>query len=146
MSEVTRILSSNEHGDPSATEQLLSLVYEELRKLAAQRLARDKPGQSLPGTTLVRKAYQGLVVMERGRHGGGLARRGHQDEQPAEVARGPERGGPSGLTSPRESSRRRPGTAAARSRSTQAIFTDILAASSTALSAGNALPEKTYET
>jgi hypothetical protein len=47
MSEVTRILSAIEHGDPSAAEQLLPLVYDELRKLAAVRLAKEKPGQTL---------------------------------------------------------------------------------------------------
>jgi hypothetical protein len=49
MSEVTRILSAIEQGDPSAAAQLLPLVYEELRQLAAQRLAQEKPGQMLQG-------------------------------------------------------------------------------------------------
>jgi hypothetical protein len=53
MSEVTRILSAIEQGDPHAAEQLLPLVYAELRKLAAQRLAQEKPGQTLEATTLV---------------------------------------------------------------------------------------------
>ena len=50
MSEVTRILSAIEQGDPSAAEQLLPLIYDELRKLAAQRLAQEKPGQTLQAT------------------------------------------------------------------------------------------------
>src|SRR5262245_55194147 len=61
MSEVTHILSAIEQGDPSAAEQLLPLVYDELRKLAAQRLAREKPGQTLQGTALVHEAYLRLV-------------------------------------------------------------------------------------
>jgi RNA polymerase sigma factor (TIGR02999 family) len=61
MSEVTRILSAVEHGDPHAAEQLLPLVYEELRKLAAQKLAQEKPGQTLQATALVHEAYLRLV-------------------------------------------------------------------------------------
>jgi RNA polymerase sigma factor (TIGR02999 family) len=61
MSEVTRILSAIEQGDPSAAEQLLPLVYEELRKLAAQKLAQEKPGQTLEATALVHEAYLRLV-------------------------------------------------------------------------------------
>src|SRR5712672_1044609 len=61
MSEVTRILSAIEHGDPKAAEQLLPLVYDELRKLAAQRLAQEKPGQTLQATALVHEAYLRLV-------------------------------------------------------------------------------------
>ena len=61
MSEVTRILSAIEQGDPHAAEQLLPLVYDELRKLAAQRLAQEKPGQTLDGTALVHEAYLRLV-------------------------------------------------------------------------------------
>src|SRR3954462_1363042 len=61
MSEVTRILSAIERGDPQAAEQLLPLVYEELRKLAAQRLAQEKPGQPLQATALVHDAYLRLV-------------------------------------------------------------------------------------
>ena len=57
MSEVTRILSAIEGGDPHAPEQLLPLVYEELRKLAAQRLAQERPGQTLQATALVDEAY-----------------------------------------------------------------------------------------
>jgi RNA polymerase sigma factor (TIGR02999 family) len=61
MSDVTRILSQIEAGDPSATEQLLPLVYDELRKLATARLAMEKPGQSLQATDLVHEAYLRLV-------------------------------------------------------------------------------------
>jgi RNA polymerase sigma factor (TIGR02999 family) len=61
MSQVTRILSAIEQGDPQATEQLLPLVYEELRKLAAQKLAQEKPGQTLQTTALVHEAYLRLV-------------------------------------------------------------------------------------
>jgi RNA polymerase sigma factor (TIGR02999 family) len=61
MSEVTRVLSAIEQGDPAAAEQLLPLVYEELRKLAAQRLAQEKPGQTLQATALVHEAYLRLV-------------------------------------------------------------------------------------
>ena len=61
MSEVTRILCAIEQGDPSAAEQLLPLVYDELRKLAAQRLAQEKPGQTLQATALVHEAYLRLV-------------------------------------------------------------------------------------
>jgi len=61
MSEVTRILSAIEAGDPSAAEQLLPLVYDELRKLAAARLAQEKPGQTLQATALVHEAYLRLV-------------------------------------------------------------------------------------
>src|SRR5262245_54371663 len=61
MSEVTRILSAIEQGDPSAAEQLLPLVYDELRKLAAQKLAQEKPGQTLEATALVHEAYLRLV-------------------------------------------------------------------------------------
>jgi RNA polymerase sigma factor (TIGR02999 family) len=68
MSEVTRILSAIEQGDPSAAEQLLPLVYEELRKLAAQRLAQEAPGQTLQATALVHEAYLRLVDAERAQH------------------------------------------------------------------------------
>jgi RNA polymerase sigma factor (TIGR02999 family) len=61
MREVTRILSAIEGGDPHAAEQLLPLVYDELRKLAAQRLAQEKPGQTLQATALVHEAYLRLV-------------------------------------------------------------------------------------
>jgi RNA polymerase sigma factor (TIGR02999 family) len=61
MSEVTRILSAIEQGDPHASEQLLPLVYEELRQLAARKLALEKPGQTLDATALVHEAYLRLV-------------------------------------------------------------------------------------
>ena len=61
MSDVTRILSAIERGDPTAAEHLLPLVYDELRKLAAQRLANEKPGQTLQATALVHEAYLRLV-------------------------------------------------------------------------------------
>src|SRR5215471_3071816 len=61
MSEVTRILSAIEQGDPQTAEQLLPLVYDELRKLAAAKLAQEKPGQTLQATALVHEAYLRLV-------------------------------------------------------------------------------------
>jgi RNA polymerase sigma factor (TIGR02999 family) len=68
MSEVTRILSAIEGGDPRAAEQLLPLVYEELRKLAAQRLAQERPGQTLEATALVHEAYLRLVDGDQAQH------------------------------------------------------------------------------
>src|SRR6516165_315750 len=65
MSEVTRILSAIEQGDPTAAEQLLPLVYEELRALAAARLAQEKPGQTLQATALVHEAYLRLVDTDK---------------------------------------------------------------------------------
>ena len=65
MSDVTRILSAIKQGNPKAAQQLLPLVYEELRKLAAQRLAREKPGQTLQATALVHEAYLRLVGVEK---------------------------------------------------------------------------------
>jgi RNA polymerase sigma factor (TIGR02999 family) len=64
MSDVTRILSAIEQGDPRAAEQLLPLVYQELRRLAAQKLARERPGQTLQATALVHEAYLRLVARE----------------------------------------------------------------------------------
>ena len=61
MNEVTRILSAVGQGDPHAAEQLLPMVYEELRKLAAAKLAQEKPGQTLQATALVHEAYLRLV-------------------------------------------------------------------------------------
>jgi RNA polymerase sigma factor (TIGR02999 family) len=61
MNDVTRILSAIDQGDPQAAEQLLPLVYDELRKLAVQKLAREKPGQTLQATALVHEAYLRLV-------------------------------------------------------------------------------------
>ena len=63
--EVTSILSAIEQGDPQAAEQLLPLVYDELRRLAARKLAREKPGQTLQATALVHEAYLRLVDTER---------------------------------------------------------------------------------
>ena len=68
MNDVTRILSAIEQGDPQAAEQLLPLVYDELRKLAAQRLAQEKPGQTLQATALVHEAYLRLVDGDQARH------------------------------------------------------------------------------
>jgi RNA polymerase sigma factor (TIGR02999 family) len=65
MSEVTRILSAIEQGDPNAAGQLLPLVYDELRRLAAERLAHEKPGQTLQATALVHEAYLRLVDVEQ---------------------------------------------------------------------------------
>jgi RNA polymerase sigma factor (TIGR02999 family) len=65
MSEVTRVLSAIEQGDPQAAAQLLPLVYDELRRLAAQRLAQEKPGQTLEATALVHEAYLRLVDTEK---------------------------------------------------------------------------------
>jgi RNA polymerase sigma factor (TIGR02999 family) len=64
MHDVTRILSAIDQGDPQAAEQLLPLVYDELRKLAAARLAQEKPGQTLQATALVHEAYLRLVGPE----------------------------------------------------------------------------------
>src|SRR5438477_8555763 len=61
MNEVTQILSAIDQGEPHAAEQLLPLVYEELRKLAAARLAQEKPGQTLQATALVHEAYLRLI-------------------------------------------------------------------------------------
>src|SRR6184192_884489 len=67
MSDVTRILSQIEQGDPQAAEKLLPLVYDELRKLAAVKLAQEKPGQTLQATALVHEAYVRLVERPGGR-------------------------------------------------------------------------------
>jgi RNA polymerase sigma factor (TIGR02999 family) len=66
--DVTQVLSAIEQGDPRAAEQLLPLVYEELRKLAAQKLAQEAPGQTLQATALVHEAYLRLVDVEQARH------------------------------------------------------------------------------
>ena len=68
MSDVTRILSQIESGDPSAAEKLLPLVYDELRKLAAAKLAQEKPGQTLQATALVHDAYIRLIDAEQAQH------------------------------------------------------------------------------
>src|SRR5262245_47697689 len=68
MSEVTRILSAVQQGDPHAAGQLLPLVYDALRQLAAQKLAQEKPGQTLQATALVHEAYLRLVNTEQVQH------------------------------------------------------------------------------
>lgn len=68
MTDVTQILSQIEQGDPSAADQLLPLVYDELRKLAAAKLANEKPGQTLQATALVHDAYIRLVDVETAQH------------------------------------------------------------------------------
>jgi RNA polymerase sigma factor (TIGR02999 family) len=83
MNDVTRLLSAIEHGDPKAAEQLLPLVYDELRKLAAQKLAHEKPGQTLQATALVHEAYVRLVGDAAGRWDG----RGHFFAVAAEAMR-----------------------------------------------------------
>jgi RNA polymerase sigma factor (TIGR02999 family) len=68
MSDVSRILSQIDQGDPQAAEKLLPLVYDELRKLAAAKLAQEKPGQTLQATALVHDAYIRLVDTEKAQH------------------------------------------------------------------------------
>jgi RNA polymerase sigma factor (TIGR02999 family) len=68
MNDATRVLNAIEAGDPHAPSQLLPLVYDELRLLAAQRLAQEKPGQTLEPTALVHEAYVRLIGAERGEH------------------------------------------------------------------------------
>src|SRR5438046_3778068 len=68
MSDVTRVLPAIEQGDPHAAEQLLPLVYDELRRLAAQKLAQEKPGQTLQATALVHEAYLRLVDVQKVQH------------------------------------------------------------------------------
>jgi RNA polymerase sigma factor (TIGR02999 family) len=65
MTDVTQILSAVERGDPQAAEQLLPLIYQELRRLAARRLAREVPGQTLQATALVHEAYMRLVDQDK---------------------------------------------------------------------------------
>jgi RNA polymerase sigma factor (TIGR02999 family) len=84
MADVLRILSAIEQGDPHAAEQLLPLVYDELRRLAAQRLAQEKPGQTLQATALVREAYLRLVEGDTPQHWSG---RGHFHAAAAEAMR-----------------------------------------------------------
>jgi RNA polymerase sigma factor (TIGR02999 family) len=84
MHEVTRILSAIEHGDPHAADELLPLVYDELRKLAAQKLAQEKPGQTLQATALVHEAYLRLVDTDKAPHWNG---RGHFFAAAAEAMR-----------------------------------------------------------
>jgi RNA polymerase sigma factor (TIGR02999 family) len=84
MSDVTRILSAIEQGDPHAASQLLPLVYDELRQLAAQKLAHEKPGQTLEATALVHEAYLRLVGGEQAQDWNG---RGHFFAAAAEAMR-----------------------------------------------------------
>lgn len=84
MSDVTRILSQIEEGDPQAAEKLMPLVYEELRRLAAARLALEKPGQTLQATALVHEAYVRLVDVEKAQH---WDSRGHFFSAAAEAIR-----------------------------------------------------------
>jgi RNA polymerase sigma factor (TIGR02999 family) len=84
MGDVTRILAGIEQGDPTAAERLLPLVYEELRSLAAQRLAREKPGQTLQATALVHEAYLRLVDVKQAQHWNS---RGHFFSAAAEAMR-----------------------------------------------------------
>src|SRR5262245_3561613 len=84
MSDVTRILSQIESGDPSAAEQLLPLVYEELRKLAAAKLAREKPGQNLNVTSLVNDDFLRLVDVVEAKQ---VDSRGHYFAAAAETMR-----------------------------------------------------------
>src|SRR5881409_3228400 len=84
MSDVTRILSAIEQGDPHAAAQLLPLVYDELRQLAAARLAQEKPGQTLQATALVHEAYLRLVDVDTAQHWNG---RGHFFAAAAEAMR-----------------------------------------------------------
>ena len=84
MADVTQILQDIEQGDTHAAEQLLPLVYDELRKLAAQRLADEKPGQTLQATALVHEAYLRLVDAEKAQHWNG---RGHFFAAAAEAMR-----------------------------------------------------------
>jgi RNA polymerase sigma factor (TIGR02999 family) len=101
MSQVTSLLSAVEQGDPHAAERLLPLVYEELRRLAAEKMARERPGQTLQATALVHEAYLRLVDAEQARH---WSSRGHFFAAAAEAMRrilvesarrkaGPRRGG-----------------------------------------------------
>src|SRR5262245_31724041 len=80
MTEVSRVLSAIEQGDAHAAGQLLPLVYDELRRLAAQKLAQEKPGQTLQATALVHEAYLRLVASPGPESGGASQRwnsRGH---------------------------------------------------------------------
>lgn len=84
MADVTQILSQIQHGDLSASEELLPLVYDELRKLAAAKMASEKPGQTLQATALVHEAYLRLVNVEKAQH---WDSRGHFFSAAAEAMR-----------------------------------------------------------
>jgi RNA polymerase sigma factor (TIGR02999 family) len=101
MNEITQVLERIQNGEPSAAEALLPLVYDELRKLAGQKMAQEKPGQTLQPTALVHEAYLRLVDVEQRQRWDG---RGHFFAAAAEAMRrilieaarrkrGPERGG-----------------------------------------------------
>src|SRR5271155_3607156 len=84
MSDITRILSAIDQGDPAAAEKLLPLVYDELRKLAAARLGQERPGQTLQATALVHEAYLRLVGTPAGQR---WDHRGHFFAAAAEAMR-----------------------------------------------------------
>src|SRR5262249_61920326 len=84
MAGVTKILASMEQGDPRAAEQLLPLVYDELRKLAAHKMAQENPGQTLEATALVHEAYVRLVDADLAQH---WQSRGHFFAAAAEAMR-----------------------------------------------------------
>jgi RNA polymerase sigma factor (TIGR02999 family) len=84
MKDVTQVLSAIEQGDPHAAERLLPLVYDELRRLAAEKLAQERPGQTLQATALVHEAYLRLVDVEQARH---WQSRGHFFAAAAEAMR-----------------------------------------------------------
>jgi RNA polymerase sigma factor (TIGR02999 family) len=84
MNALTQIICAIDQGDPHAAEQLLPLVYDELRKLAAQRLAQEKPGQTLQSTALVHEAYLRLVDADQAQRWSG---RGHFFAAAAEAMR-----------------------------------------------------------
>jgi RNA polymerase sigma factor (TIGR02999 family) len=84
MADVTQILNAIEAGDPHAAEQLLPLIYDELRRLAAEKMAQEQPGQTLQATALVHEAYLRLVDVEKARHWNG---RGHFFAASAEAMR-----------------------------------------------------------
>jgi RNA polymerase sigma factor (TIGR02999 family) len=84
MTDVTRVLSAIEQGDPHAAAELLPLVYDELRKLAAQRLAQERPGQTLQATALVHEAYLRLVDAQQSQY---WSSRGHFFAAAAEAMR-----------------------------------------------------------
>jgi len=87
MTDVTRILSAVEEGDQRAAEQLLPLVYDELRRLAAQKLGRESPGQTMQATALVHEAYIRLVPSERAGSSPSWNSRGHFFAAAAEAMR-----------------------------------------------------------
>jgi RNA polymerase sigma factor (TIGR02999 family) len=84
VNDVTRILNAIEQGDPSSAEQLLPLVYDELRRLAAEKMAQEKPGQTLQATALVHEAYVKLVDVDKARR---WKSRGHFFAAAAEAMR-----------------------------------------------------------